>query len=53
MIVQVGHAKDQRLDICEGQSSYLLHEITQIIVYFEQQLHVHVLTHIKKICSAF
>lgn len=31
-IVQLGHAKDQSLDICEGQSNYLLNEITQIVV---------------------
>lgn len=32
-IVQIGHAKDQRLDICEGRNKYLLDEITKLKFY--------------------
>lgn len=50
---QIGRAKDQRLDICEGQSNYLLNEFNQIIVCNESRLHVHIITLITNMCSAF
>ena len=52
-IIQIGHAEDKRLDICEGQSNYLFSEIIQITTWNKLWLHGHILTHIKEMRSRF